>query len=173
MGNVNSNLEVSARYKDIEVKFSGSVSDVLRSLLNFVRKVVPEFEIIEGLTLTVDLEFLLKKVKGLIAFSPEGIVVIVPRESLGGEKDIILLHLVKTYIGYNTGQLEKDLLATREIVSLTGGKRGTVGARLSELTNIGWVERKGRGEYRITTLGIKGFVEEVLPRMRLVEDRKS
>jgi hypothetical protein len=163
VGSEEISLEVSVKYKDMEVKFTGSPGDVVRSLLGFMRQVIPEYEIVEGLSLTVDLKELLKKVKGLIAFTPEGIVITVPRERLGGEKNIILLHLMKAYVGYSTGRLKKDLLKTGEIVSLTGGKTGTVGARLSELTSMGWIERKGRGEYRITTLGIKALIDEILP----------
>ena len=99
-------------------------------------------------------------------FPPEGLVLTVPREKLGGERDIILLHLVKTYIGYEIGRNESNYLTTSDIKSLTGGKSSTVAARLSELTSLGWVERIGRGEYRITTLGAKSFLDEVLPRIK-------
>ena len=87
------------------------------------------------------------------------------KERLGGERDAILLHLVKAYIAYKTGRMEKDSLATAEITSLTGGKSSTVGARLSELVSLGWVERVGRGEYRMTTLGIRNFIDEILPKI--------
>jgi hypothetical protein len=160
------NLELHVKYKDLEVKFTGTPDDVIRSFLKYVRQVLPGYELISGLTLTADLEDMLKRVKGLIAFTPEGIVVTAPREKLGGEREVILLHLVKAYVGYKTGRLEKDSLMTSEIMSLTGGKSGSVAARLSELTSLGWVERVGRGEYRMTTLGVKAFLDEVLPKIK-------
>ena len=160
------NLELLVRYKDMEVRFKGEPDDVIRSFLSFVSKVLPAYELASGLTLTVDLERLLKSVEGLIAFTPEGPVITVPREKLGGERDAILLHLVKAYIGYETGRTEKGYLTASEMASSTGGKSRTVAARLSELTSLGWVERIGRGEYRITTLGVKSFLEEILPRVK-------
>jgi len=163
-------LEVFVRYGDMEATFRGKPDDVTRSLLNFISKVLPAYDLLSGLTLTVDLERLLESVKGLIAFTPEGPVVTVSREKIPGERDVIMLHLVKAYVGRTAGKLEKDSLTTGEMMALTGGKSGTVGARLSELTSLGWVERIGRGEYRITTLGVKAFLDEILPRIKSGEE---
>jgi len=162
-------LEVVAKYRDLEIKFKGKPDEVIRSLLRFIQQTLPTYDLASKLTLTVDLEDLLDSVKGIIAFTPEGPVVTIPKEKIGGERDAILLHLIKTYIGYKTGRLEKDTLATSEIASLTGGKSSSVGARLSELVSSGWTERVGRGEYRITTLGVKNFIDEVLPKIKSEE----
>ncbi len=164
------NLEVLVKYGDIEATFRGKPDDVIRSLLSFIGKILPAYELLSGLTLTVDLERLLDSVKGLIAFAPEGPVVTVPREKISGERDIITLHLIKAYVGRAAGRLERDSLTSGEMMTLTGGKSGTVGARLSELTSLGWVERIGRGEYRITTLGVKAFLDEILPRIKPREE---
>jgi hypothetical protein len=161
------NLELLVRYKDMEVKFTGEPEDVIRSFLKFMSKVLPPYELVSGLTLTVDLERLMKNIRGVIAFTPEEPIITLPKEKLGAERDIIILHLVKVYVGYETGRLEKDSLTTSEIISLTGAKSGTVAARLSELTSRGWVERIGRGEYRITTLGVKAFLDEILPKIKM------
>ncbi len=173
MSKEESNLEVVMKYKDIETKFTGKPDQVIRTMLNYVRQVLPGYEIVSGLTLTVDLEDLLKNVKGLIAFTPEGIVVTVSKDKLGGERDAVLVHLVKSYVGYRTGRTEKDSLTMAEMLTLTGGKSGTVGARLSELTSLGWVERVGRGEYRITTLGAKAFLDEIAPKLKPKEDAQT
>jgi len=167
-----SSLEVTVRFKDAETKFVGKPDDVIQAVLKYFNKILPSYELIFNLTLTVDVENLLRNIKGLIAFTPEGIVVTVPREKIGGERDIILVHLVKSYIGFKTGRMEKDSLTMNEILTFTGGKSGTVGARLSELTSSGWVERVGRGEYRITTLGVNAFVDEVLPKLKTKEEPK-
>jgi len=155
-------LEVSVKYKGVEAKFSGKPDDVIRSFFGFMNEVLPAYELVSALTLTVNLEELLKGIRGLIAFTPEGPVITVPKERLGGERNVVILNLIKAYIGYKNGRLEKDSLSTAEI----GGKPGTVGARLSELTDLGWVERVGRGEYRITTLGVKTFMSDVLPKIK-------
>ncbi len=159
-------LELSVKYKDMEVKFTGTPDDVVRALFGFLSKILPTFEFVSSLTLSVDLERLLKSISGLIAFAPEGPVITLPKEKLGGDRNIILLHLIKSYVGYQTGRIEKDSLSSADILSLTGSKPGTIAARLTELTSMGWIERIGRGEYRITTLGVKSFMEEVLPKIK-------
>jgi len=162
-------LEIFAKYRDLEIRFKGKPDEVIRSLLRLIQQILPTYDLASKLILTVNLEDLLENVKGIIAFTPEGPVVTIPKEKLSGERDAILLHLIKTYIGYKTGKLEKDTLATSEITSLTGGKSSSVGARLSELVSSGWIERVGRGEYRITTLGVKNFIDEVLPKIKSEE----
>ena len=161
-----SNLELTIKYKDVEAKFSGSPEEVIRAFFSFMGKVLPTFDLASDLALAIDIGDLLENVKGLIAFTPEGPVVTVPREKLGGDKNVIMLNLIKAYIGYKTGRLEKDSVSMSEIASLTGIKSRTVAARLSELTSAGLVERVGRGEYRITTLGVKFFLDETLPKIR-------
>jgi hypothetical protein len=164
---MNDELELNVKYGDIQVKFNGKKDDVIRSFFSFLSKILPAYEFVSKLTLTIDLEELLKSLVGLMAFTPEGPVLIVPRNVLGGERNVIIFHLVKAYVGYKTGKFEKDSLSKGEIHSLTGGKPGTVAARLSELTNLGWVNRVGRGEYLITTLGIKSFLEDIRPKINL------
>jgi len=163
-------IELFVRYKDMEAKFTGNPDDVIRSFLNFMNEIIPAYKLVSELTLTVNMERLLKGIKGLIAFTPEGPVITVSRGRLGGEREVIILHLIKAYAGYETGRLAKDSLTTSEIISLTGGKSGTVAARLSELVSQGWVERVGRGEYRITTLGVNSFLNEILPKIKPKEE---
>lgn len=166
MSKEETNLEVVIKFKDVETKFTGKPDSVINALLKYLGQVLPGYELISGLTLNVDMEDLFKNIKGIIAFTPEGIVVTISRDELGGERDIILVHLVKSYVGFKTGRIEKDSLTMGELLTLTGGKSGTVGARLSELTSLGWVERVGRGEYRITTLGVKAFMDEIVPKLK-------
>ncbi|KPV65578.1 MAG: hypothetical protein AOA65_0009 [Candidatus Bathyarchaeota archaeon BA1] len=158
-------MELSVKYRDMEVKFSGDRDEVIRSFFDFLSKIFPAFELMSSLTLTIDLEDLLKRAAEFMVFTPEGSVLKVPKEQLR-EREAIIAHLVKTYIGYRTGKLVKDSLSIADILTLTGGKPGTVAARLSEMADLGWVERVGRGEYRVTTLGVKSFIDEILPEIK-------
>ena len=160
------NLELTVKYKDVETKFTGKPDEVIKAFSKFISEYLPTYDLASQLILTVNLEELIKSVKDLIAFTPEGPVVIVPRGKLGGDRNIIMLNLIKAYIGYKIGRLDRDSLSTAEIMTATGSKSGTVAARLSELTNMGLVKRVERGEYKITTLGIKFFLDEILPRIK-------
>ena len=150
-------------------KSSNQVLDDLSRVKEQAEQKFPAYDL-SDLTLTVDLEDLLRGIKDLIAFTPEGPVLVVPREKLGGQRNAIMLHFIRIYVGYKTGRLDKNYLKTSEIVSLIGGMPGATAARLSELTNMGWVERTGRGEYRLTTLGVKGFLDEILPTLKALQN---
>jgi len=158
-------VEATLRYADMEVKFTGASDEVVRALMGFLAKVMPSLELIQTLTLTVDAEELLTSLKGVIAFTKEGVVLTVPREAMG-EREAIMLHLTRTYVANMLGRREKDSLPMAELLAVTGSKPGTVAARLSEMVDLGHVERVGRGEYRVTTLGLKSCLEEVLPRVK-------
>jgi len=158
-------VEVLVRYRGMEVKLNGTADEVMRAFLEFMEKMLPSLELVSKLVLTVDLEKLLNELRGIIAITNEGMIVTSPRENIG-EREAILLHLVKANVGFQLSKLEGDSLSIADILTLTGGKPSTTAARLSELVDLGWVERVGRGEYRITTFGIKSFQDSVLPKLK-------
>lgn len=150
-------------YKGMEIKFSGSPDEVLRSFLDFFNKVLPNYSLISNLTLSTDLEQLLRDLEGIIAITPEGIIITIPKEDVV-EREALLLHLVRVFIGYKLGNYDKDSISISDLLTVSGGKPSSIAARLSEMVNLNWVERVGRGQYRITTYGIKSFQETVLPK---------
>jgi hypothetical protein len=158
-------VEVTVRYRGLEVKFAGNLNEVVRFFLDFLNRMLPNYDLVSSLTLSVDQEKLVKDVKGIIAIAPEGLIVTFPQELIG-ERETILLHLVKTYIGYQLGKLDQDFMSISDIITGTSGKPSSSAARLSELVQMDWVERVGRGEYRITTFGIKSFSDTVLPKIK-------
>ena len=159
------NLEVAVKFGELEAKFSGSVNEVISAFLKFLTQIYPSYKLISRLTLTVDFEDLLRALEKVLAITPEGLVITVPKEQIG-ERESILLHLLKANVGFRLGRLPKDSISIAEILTLTGGKPGSVAARLSEMVDSGGVDRIGRGEYRITTYGIENFREKDLPRIR-------
>jgi len=165
LGERGQGLEVWIRYDKLEAKFSGSVDEVIRGVLEFIGKVYPSYELVSRLTLTVDFERLLRDLENVIAVTPEGLVITVPREMLS-EREGIRLHLLRAYVGYRLGRLGKDSMSIGEILAVTGGKAGAIAGRLSEMVDEGWAERVSRGEYRVTTLGVKQFCDVVLSRLK-------
>jgi hypothetical protein len=150
----------------MEVKFSGAANEVTRSFLSFMSKILPSYELISRLTITIDMEDLLTDLEGIVAITPEGLIITAPRDRMGA-RETILLHLVKSNIAYQLGRTDKDSVSIADLLRATGGKPSSTAARLSELVDLDWVDRVGRGEYRITTYGIKSFIETVLPKIKL------
>lgn len=158
-------VEVTVKYQGMEVKFSGTSNEIIRLFLNFMSKIFPSYDLVSRITMTVDLEDLLKTLEGIIVITPEGLIATVSREKVG-DREMILLHLIKTNIAYQLNRSEKESASISELMKVTGGKPSSTAARLSELVDIGWVDRVGRGEYRVTTYGTVSFVETSLPKIK-------
>lgn len=159
-------VEMLLRYRGMEIKLTGNFNEVTKAFLEFMSKMLPAYEIANRLIMSVDLDKLVRDLEGIVALTPEGIILTTPREGLG-ERETILLYLLKTSLGHQLGKIEEDALSLADILTQTGGKPSTTAARLSELVNQGWVERVGRGKYRITTFGVKSVQETVLPKLKV------
>ena len=103
--------------------------------------------------------------EGIVAITPEGLILTIPLDKTG-EREVILLNLVKMNVAYQLTKSEKDSVSIADLLKATGGKPSSTAARLSELVDLGWVDRVGRGEYRITTYGLKSFTDTVLPKIK-------
>ncbi len=162
-------LKVSIRYGALESVCEGSADEVLKFVFRFIRDVYPAYDLISRLTLTVDLERLLRGIKGVISFLPKGRPVILKATDKLPDSELILTYLVAAYAGNQISMAENDNLSLADLLEKTGKPAGTVAARLSELRSRLCVERVGRGKYRVTAYGVKEYMEHVLP--KLVEDK--
>jgi hypothetical protein len=154
-------VEISGK----KAKFSGPVDEVIRGLLRFLTEIYPTIEIASKLNLSIDLEETVKKLEGIIAFSQDGINLLVPKGELSIE-ELIGLFLLAQHVGYTLGKSNASSLSMTGLMSLTGSSAGTVAGRLSELVNSRLVERVSRGEYRITTMGIREFLDVIARKLK-------
>jgi len=158
-------LEVTIRYGNLEKKITGNPDQVARDVLVFLNEAIPQLELASRLSLSVDINSLAEACAGILAVTPEGVVVTVPVDTLA-DRELLLLHLAKARIAQMLGKSDKDSLQSAELISATKKTAGTVAGRLSELCGETLAERKGKGEYRATTLGLHVFREQVLPKLR-------
>lgn len=158
-------LEVTIRYGNLEKAITGSPEQVAQDVLAFLNNVIPQLELASRLTLSVEISTLAKACEGILAVTPEGVVVTVPVDTLA-DRELLLLHLAKARIAHLLGKSEKDLVQSAELMTATKKSAGTVAGRLSELCGESLAERKGKGEYRATTLGLHVFQEQVLTKLK-------
>jgi len=158
-------LEVTIRYGAMEKKIVGRPEDVAKAVLSFLRSLVPQLELASRLVLSVDLSKVATACEGIMAITPEGVVVTVSMESLA-DRELLLLHLAREKIAELTGKSESDTVQASDLIAVTKRSGGTVAGRLSELCAEGLAERRGKGEYHITTLGLHIFQEQVLPKLK-------
>ena len=158
-------LEVSIKYGALEKKITGPPELVAKEVFAFLTKVIPELELASHLALSEDISQLAKACEGVLASTPEGVVITVPIESLT-DRETLLLHLAKARIAQMLGKSEKDFVQSAELIAATKRSAGTVAGRLSDLCGESLAERKGKGEYRATTLGLHIFREQILPKVK-------
>ncbi|MGP8068721.1 MAG: hypothetical protein ACLP5V_02390 [Candidatus Bathyarchaeia archaeon] len=158
-------LEVIIKYGTLEKKITGQPNQVAQEVLSFLNKAIPQLELASHLSLSVDVNELAKACEGILAVTPEGVVVTVPIDQLA-DRELLLLHLAKARIAQMLGKSDKDLVQSADLIVATKKSAGTVAGRLSELCGESLAERKGKGEYRVTTLGMHLFREQVLPKLK-------
>jgi len=164
-------LTVKIKFDGNEAEFSGNVDQVSRFFLKFMMEYYPTFRMVSRLKLTVDLEDLLRKLEGVLAISDDEIVILTPKEEMS-DREHILLILLKRYLGNMLGLKDRDYLTVQEIVTQSGEPKNTVSGRLSELVSEGMVKRVERGKYKVTSLGIKHLVENVIPELKVMVNKQ-
>jgi len=163
-------LSVSVSYGDVKVDFSGSPEVVMRSLHEFIAKVVPNIDLARTISVTYSLNEIIQSFRDYIRITPEGPRVWVQDRRLS-DKDVILLQLVAARAASLSGKGTNDTMNVAEIQAATGLYPKTISSRLSELTKLSQVERlgsEGGGRYRITTVGIHRLSEQLARKLTRV-----
>ena len=158
-------LEVTIRYGSVEKKVVGDPDNVARIVFSFLTSLIPQLELASRLVLSADLSRIASECEGAVAITPEGVVITTSTEHLA-DRELLLLHLVKQKIAEMTGKSGNDTVQASVLIAATKRSSGTVAGRLSELCTEGLAERKGKGEYHVTTLGLHIFQEQVLPKLK-------
>lgn len=156
-------LSVSVTYGDTKVQFSGSPDVVMRSLHEFVSKVIPNMDLARTISVNFSLNDLIQMFKDYIRVTPEGPRVWSQDKKLS-DRDVIMLQLVASRVSSLSGRGTSDAMSVAEIQAATGLYPKTISSRLSELTKQTQVERidaEGGGRYRIATVGIHRLVEQL------------
>src|SRR5204863_9504978 len=87
------------------------------------------------------------------------------------EKALVMLQLAGSHLLHQPGKRESDTLSLDEITKTTAPSTGTVAGRLSELCNEQLVERVGKGSYRLTTMGTRVIIKNLMPRVAQLPER--
>lgn len=163
-------IEVVLKHSGVENRIIGSPETVLRELLSYFSTVYPSVELVSKLILSVDSVEFLQSCTGVLAISPEGLVVLKELKDLK-DKELLMIHLAGSHLQHQMGKRESDTLSLDEITKTTGRSTGTVAGRLSELCNEQLVERVGKGSYRLTTMGTRVVIKNLMPRVSQLPEK--
>jgi hypothetical protein len=142
----------------------------MRSLHEFVSKVVPNMDLARTISVNFSLNDLIQMFKEYVRVTPEGPRVWTQDRKLS-DRDVILLQLVAARIASLSGKSHSDGMGVGEVETATGLNPKTISSRLSELTKSAQVERvdsESGGKYRITTVGTSRLAELLSKKLRTV-----
>ena len=166
MRSLEKKLTVQARFEGSDiVTFEGDADEVAKAFLKFLSQVYPSFDLLRRLTITVDLEDLLRNVEGVFAFSERGPIVLTTKSRMS-DKDAVLIHLTRQYLAEKLGRSPSSSMSLEELSTIVGKRSKTVSARLAELMSSWYVEKIGRGQYGILPVGIKYVTSAILPALK-------
>ena len=155
-------MKVHVEYGDLKEDFEGDPDDVVRAFLTSLSKVYPSLEVVKKLVFQPNLSKLTDDLAGLVKFAPEGLLVMtsdVPSE------EAMIISLAGSYLGHRLGQLDSDATSANNLAKTTGKALKTISNQLAWMIDDGIIERVGRGQYRITSLGLIRC-EQIVEKMR-------
>ena len=163
----NETVKVRIEFGEARADFEGPPNGVISAIMKFVETVYPAFAMVKNLSLTIETEQLAKSSAGIIGFGSEGPVITITKDRLSklSIRELIALHLVKAYLARALGKSDRDSQSVDVLLTAIGGRIGAMAGRLSEMVDEGLVARIGRGEYKITTFGLKQYLEQMLPKI--------
>lgn len=163
-------VEVILKHSGIENRIIGTPEAVLRELLTYFSKVYPAIDLVSKVLLSPDNTEFLQSCAGVLAVSPEGPVILRNVSDLK-DKELMILHLAGSRLMFVMGKKDVDSLSLDELTRVTGRATGTVAGRLSELTNEQLVDRVGKGSYKLTTMGTRVAIRNVLSKAIQLPER--
>jgi hypothetical protein len=138
-------LTVQAKFEGSNtVTFEGDADEVAKAFLKFLSQVYPSFDLLRRLTVTVDLEDLLRSVDGVFAFSESGPIVLTAKPKMS-DKDAVLVHLTRQYLSEKLGRSQSSSMSLDQLSELVGKRSKTVSARLVELMSSCMSRRSAEG----------------------------
>lgn len=160
-------IAVQVKYKDMEKTFSAdSLEDAWLFLDKFFHEAIPSFEVARKLWLSVDLARLAKDLEGVVAFSPEGSNLLLPKDKLT-DNETLIMWLLAGYVGQKLGKLDNDSLSKEELQAKLGKTGKITSTRLGELVKNDLVMRTNEDRFKITTYGVVQVQKEILPKIKV------
>jgi hypothetical protein len=159
-------ITVTLKYEGVEQQFSGEPEEVWLLLKKFFSDIVPSFTIAQKLMLSIDIQQLSKDLHCIVAFSVEGICLLIPKNRLT-DNEALLVWLASSYLGKELSLVENDFLSKDELQIRLGKSGKIISTRIGELVKDGMVTRIGDNQFKITTFGLTLLQKEIVPKIKV------
>jgi hypothetical protein len=145
-------LKAHLEIGEMKVDLEGDPDTVTKELLTQLTQIYPALEIAKKLIFAPDIIKLSEVITGILEFAPEGIIL--NKRELSAEQ-AILVCLLGCYIGSRFGREKSDSMSALRLSKVSGKALKTISNQIALMVDEGLVEKIGKGEHRITSLGIK------------------
>jgi len=146
-------VKVQIEWGDMKHTVEGDLDTVIREVVQFAAKVLPNYSLASKLTFAPDYTSMVDDLSETVKLTPEGEVVLLKPE-MSAENSISLVLLASKVASVVGTKSAADM--SPEVISRATGKAvKTVRNTLAILTKTGIVERTGEGNYRLTIQGIR------------------
>lgn len=154
-------LKVTIRYGDIEAEFSGSPEAVYRQVISFMERNLPTYSLAKKIAFSMDLKDLLETFSDVFAYSmEEGLFFKLSLSELKSVSDAILFMALRKYLEYRLGRIESPNISSSELEANLPAKKKTILNNLTKLVQAETLRRLEKGDYVITSLGIKYLADK-------------
>jgi hypothetical protein len=153
-------VTVNVKYGGMEQTFTGDPNDVWVSVNRFFGELIPTFDVARKITLTVDLAKLIEDFKDVIAISPEGPELLIPKDKLT-DSEVLQFYLLAAFVSFRLGKRVTEVMTKEELQAKLGKSMKITATRLGELVKQGTVVKTEEGSFRIATIGVKKLQEEL------------
>jgi hypothetical protein len=160
---VNTRLRVHVEYGDLKVEFAGGPDDVTVAFLDFLGEVYPSFTLASRLIFKPNLVELSRKLEGVLEFSPDGVILAIT--DLTTEEAILVITL-GVYVGSQLRILEDEAISVNHMANVSGKASKTILNQIKGMMDENLLERVGKGEYKIKSLGIRK-AREILQQIQM------
>jgi len=152
-------------YKEIEQHINAEPQEAWLLLNKFFKDMIPSFEIAQKLWLNIDLEQLVIDLKGIVAFSADGISMLIPKNKLR-DNEALLVWLLAYFLGNKLELVQSDSVSKDELQIRLGKSGKITSTRLGELVKNDFVTKMTDEKFRITTFGVFQVQKEIIPRIK-------
>ena len=146
-------VKVQIEWGDMKHTVEGDLDSVIREVIQFAAKVLPNYSLASKLTFAPDYASMVDDLSETVKLTPEGEALLLKTE-MSAENSITLVLLASKVASVVGTRSSADMRP--EIISRATGKAvKTVRNTLAILTKTGIVERTTDGNYRLTIQGIR------------------
>lgn len=154
-------LKVTIRYGDVEAEFSGDPEAVYRQVVSFMEKTLPTYSLAKKIIFSMDLKDLLEAFSEIFAYDEqEGLFFKLSLSELKSVSDAILFMALRKHLEYKLGRIDSPSITSSELEASLPAKRKTILNNLTKLVQAELLRRLDRGDYAITSLGIKHLADK-------------